>query len=196
MQGIRCIINCTTTVATVTISNTTLLWSDPKAWPSGVIPVEGDAVEIVPGANIALDINTPMLKSLTINGRLSYLVNETNPLNLTIHTNWIYVYAGEFLIGNETHPYNGQASIILYGAPTDESLYMSNYVEAGNKVMAINGLVKFFGQTRDRISRLKATVFRGNTSAFVSSGLDWRAGDKIALLPTAVQKLHTDYKVI
>ena len=107
MQGIRCIINCTTTVATVTISNTTLLWSDPKAWPSGVIPVEGDAVEIFPGANIALDINTPMLKSLTINGRLSYLVNETNPLNLTIHTNWIYVYAGEFLIGNETHPYNG-----------------------------------------------------------------------------------------
>ena len=47
MQGIRCIINCTTTVATVTISNTTLLWSDPKAWPSGVIPVEGDAVEII-----------------------------------------------------------------------------------------------------------------------------------------------------
>lgn len=196
MQGFRCVWDCVKTVVVVNITNTTKLWSDPKSWPKGVVPIAGDDVEIIPGANIILDINTPLLKSLTINGRLTFLRNETNPLNLTIHTYWIYVHVGELLIGNETHPYNGEASIILYGSVTEESLYMSNYVEAGNKALVINGLAKFFGKSRDKVSRLKSTVFKGNTSAVVSDSLDWKSGDKIALLPTAQNHKHTDYMEI
>lgn len=43
------------------------------------------------------------------------------------------------------------------------------------------------------MSRLKETVVRGSTTALVSAGLDWTAGDKLALLPTALQHQHTDY---
>jgi hypothetical protein len=66
-------------------------------------------------------------------------------------------------------------------------------VEGGNKVLAVLGTAKFYGQPRDRVSRIKSTISRGDTSAMVSSGLDWKAGDMLAFLPTATQYKHTDY---
>jgi hypothetical protein len=55
------------------ISDEVIYWSNPGAWPSGAIPVEGEEVEIIPGANMILDIETPLLTSLTVNGRLTFL---------------------------------------------------------------------------------------------------------------------------
>ena len=51
------------------------LWSDPESWgEGGKVPEEGDDVEIMSGWNMLLDINeTPKLKTLTINGRLSFI---------------------------------------------------------------------------------------------------------------------------
>jgi hypothetical protein len=106
------------------------------------------------------------------------------------------VRQGELLIGNETNPFNGNATIILYGEPTDETIAYSYTVETGNKVLAIVGTVKFYGESRDRVSRLRSTVSRLDTVATVSSGLDWKSGDKLALLPTATQAKHTDYMEI
>ena len=53
-------------------------------------------------------------------------------------------------------------------------------------MLAIVGKARFYGQPRDTMSRLKAVVSRGDTVATVSSGLDWKAGDKLALMPTAI----------
>jgi hypothetical protein len=48
-------------------------WSDVANWESGVLPVEGDDVEIKSGKNFFLDLDeTPILNSLTINGRLTF----------------------------------------------------------------------------------------------------------------------------
>ena len=100
--GIRCIFNCTPSVVVVPISNDTSLWSVPATWPSGKVPLEGEDVEIIPGANIVLDITTPLLNNLVINGRLTFLNNLTNPLDLTLNAHTIFVHAGELIIGNET----------------------------------------------------------------------------------------------
>jgi len=143
-----------------------------------------------------LDIDTPLLKSLHINGRLTFLYDEEVPRDLTIHSKIIYVRQGELLAGNETHPYVGNATIKLYGEPEDETIAYSYAVEGGNKVLAIVGTAKLYGQPRDRMSRLKAVVYKGDTSATVSAGLDWTAGDKLALMPTATQYDHTDYVTV
>lgn len=168
------------------ISNEIKYWSDTTTWPSGKLPVEGEDVEIAPGENVVLDINTPRLLKLTVNGRLTFLNDAKEPKNLTIHTNLFYVRAGELIIGNQTHPYNGEAKIVLYGKPEDETLAYNPTVETGNKVLGIVGKVQMYGKPRDRMSRLKETVLRGSTTALVSSGLDWTVGDKLALLPTAL----------
>lgn len=100
--GIRCTFNCTPSVVVVPISNETNLWSVPATWPSGKVPEAGEDVEIVPGANILLDISTPLLNNLVINGRLTFLNNLTNPLDLTLNARTVFVHAGELIIGNET----------------------------------------------------------------------------------------------
>ena len=66
-------------------------------------------------------------------------------------------------------------------------------IEAGNKVLANVGKVAWYGQKRDQMSRLRETAYAGNRTITVYPDLDWKAGDKLALLPTATQYTHTDY---
>src|SRR5437764_9648934 len=47
-------------------------WSDPKSWPDGKVPREGDAVTIGKDQNVVLDISPPTLRSLTVKGKLSF----------------------------------------------------------------------------------------------------------------------------
>lgn len=56
----------------VPINEDELFWSNPAAWPSGEVPVEGENVTIEPYMNIVLDIVTPILNLVTVNGRLSF----------------------------------------------------------------------------------------------------------------------------
>jgi len=48
------------------------------------------------------------------------------------------------------------------------------------------GLVAFYGASRSRNSRLLAPVYKGNSSVLVSPTLDWKAGDRVYLAPTAM----------
>lgn len=75
MEGFRCIDFCAENdeLEEVELSNTPLPWSEPSSWESGEVPVEGEEVEIPSGVWIVLDIEeTPLLWSVTINGRLSF----------------------------------------------------------------------------------------------------------------------------
>src|SRR5687768_14406375 len=47
-------------------------WSDPASWPDGKVPGEGDAVTIAQDMNVLLDVDPPALRSLTIDGKLSF----------------------------------------------------------------------------------------------------------------------------
>ena len=81
------------------------LWSDPELWgEGGKVPEEGDEVEIMSGWNMLLDINeTPKLKTLTINGRLSFIQKDDFDIHLMAEK--IFVRAGEFFIGSEEEPF-------------------------------------------------------------------------------------------
>jgi hypothetical protein len=106
------------------------------------------------------------------------------------------VRAGELLIGDNVTAYNGNATIKLYGAVDEEAFAFNPAIEAGNKFLAITGIAHLYGEKRDQMTRLKATTLRGDTSIKVESQLDWRSGDKIVLMPTAMQNYHTDYRII
>ena len=47
-------------------------WSDPASWPDGKVPGAGDAVTIARDKAIVLDVTPPALRSLTIDGKLSF----------------------------------------------------------------------------------------------------------------------------
>ena len=168
-------------------------WSDLGTWPSGQLPQEGEDVHIEPGMNVILDIETPKLNLLIINGRLSFL-DYTDPIHL--HAKQIYIRAGELLVGSESDPYQGDAQISLYGWRHEQTEIMSGSVITGNKVIYNTGTLSMHGLPRDRHSRMRMSVYKDNTMALVDSGLDWVAGEKVYFAPTNHQWTHSEYKTI
>ena len=78
------------------------------------MPVEGEDVEIMSGWNMLLDINeTPKLKTLSVNGRLSFVQKDDFDIHLMAER--IFVRAGELIIGTEEEPFMSQAVITLLG---------------------------------------------------------------------------------
>ena len=152
LQGLQCISGaCPQDAVRPVPLGDAKYWSAVDTWPSGMLPVEGEDVHIEPGMNVILDIETPKLNLLIINGRLSFL-DYTDPIHL--HAKQIYVRSGELLIGEEAAPYQNDAQISLYGSRHEQTEIMSGSVITGNKLLFNTGTVSFHGKTRDRFSRL------------------------------------------
>jgi len=65
MTGLRCLGSCMAAIEEVVVEDTVRYWSDTASWPSGVLPVEGEDVEILSGWNMILDLaETPKLNIL------------------------------------------------------------------------------------------------------------------------------------
>lgn len=85
---------------------------------------------------------------------------------------------GELIIGNETNPYLGNATITLYGMKQDEQIVYDNAIESGNKVLANTAIISIFGRPRKVTrSRLLNTILPGNTTFTIEAGLDWQVGE-------------------
>src|SRR3569623_3575239 len=93
-------------------------WSDPASWPGGKVPGAGEAVTIAKDRNIVLDVSPPALRSLTIEGRLSF----SDDKDLELKTEWIYLPGGELDIGSEKNPHTAKATIILTDNVKDENI--------------------------------------------------------------------------
>jgi len=198
MEGFRCVVNCEPeAVEEGEIALEPSPWSDPDSWPSGAVPVEGEEVVITATMWIEFDLEeTPILKSLDVNGRLHFKNDPEVAVDRTIHAYWVYVRAGELFIGSEDEPYNGDATIYLYGENNGETLAFSMFTEGGNKGLFVVGYAAFYGQPRDGMSRLRESTFNGDNTATVYAGLDWKAGDEVSLLATASFHWHTEQMTI
>jgi hypothetical protein len=69
-------------------------WSDAATWPNRKVPVAGDKVTIDAGKEVVLDVNTPELGGVTVNGKLSF----ANTADIELTTEWIMLH-GELEIG-------------------------------------------------------------------------------------------------
>ena len=117
-------------------------------------------------------------------------------MDIHLKAKHIFVRAGEFFIGSEENPFTNKATITLFGEQKDETILMDGAVEAGNKVLANVGDVRFFGVDRSRMARLKAPAAVGSLYIIVETGLDWVAGDQIYLAPTGYDYLASDYATV
>ena len=83
-------------------------WSDPATWPDKKVPGKDAVVTIDRDMNVVLDVNPQPLRSLTINGKLSFADNK----DLELSTEWVMVH-GELEIGTEARPHTRNATITL-----------------------------------------------------------------------------------
>jgi hypothetical protein len=103
MQGWRCADNiCDNDFSQEEVEAEARNWSDPASWTSGVVPVEGDFVEVEAGWNMIYDVegDSPLFEMVTVMGRLTfYQPDDGSDVDLHMRTKHIYVAAGELYIG-------------------------------------------------------------------------------------------------
>jgi hypothetical protein len=163
-------------------------WSDPKSWPGGKVPREGDAVTIGKGKNLVLDVSPPALRSLTIDGKLSF----SNDKDLALKTEWIYLPGGELDIGSEKAPHTRKATITLTDNVKDENI--NTMGDRG--IMLLNGSLSLHGDRKNSWTRLSATAKAGASKIQVLNASGWRKGDVIVLASTDFNPRQAEERTI
>jgi hypothetical protein len=185
LTGIRCVGSCVEDIIEVEVDELAEFryWSDVKNWPNETLPVEGDHVHILSGWKMILDLEeTPIIELIRVNGLLIF----SDEMDVHLRAKHIFVRAGELHIGNETHPYQNNALITLFGEKNAEAMVYDNAIEAGNKLIANVNVVKMFGKQRTKkMTRLHQEANKGDTEIYVETDLDLVAGDRIALMATS-----------
>jgi cell migration-inducing and hyaluronan-binding protein len=156
-------------------------WSDPAAWPDKKVPAKDAVVTIQKDMNVVLDVSPPPLRSLTINGKLSFADNK----DLELTTEWVMVH-GELEIGTEAKPHTRKATITLTDNVKDED--MSGIGGTNDRsdrgIMMMGGTLNLHGNRTNSWTKLSRTAEAGSNSIEVLNAAGWRAGDVIVLAST------------
>jgi hypothetical protein len=140
------------------------LWSDPASWPDGKVPRAGDAVTIGRDKDVVLDVTPPALRSLTIEGKLSF----SDQRDLELKTEWIYLPGGELDIGSEAKPHTRKATITLTDNVKDENI--NTMGDRG--IMLVKGVLSLHGDRKNAWTKLAATAKAGSAKIAVLNTLD------------------------
>ncbi len=164
------------------------LWSDPASWPGGKVPGEGDEVAIGRDRNIVLDVSPPALRSLTIQGKLSF----SDERDVELATEWIYLQGGELEIGTEARPHTRKATITLTDNVPGEDI--NTMGDRG--IMLMRGTLNLHGDREHTWTKLAATAAAGGAAIEVLDASGWRAGDEIVLASTDFDPRQAEKRTI
>jgi len=166
----------------------TVRWSDPAAWPDGKVPREGDAVTIARDMAVVLDVDPPALRSLTVDGKLSF----SNDRDIGLETEWIYLRGGELEIGSERSPYTRNATITLTDNVRDEDI--NTMGDRG--IMLMGGTLSLHGDREHTWTKLAKTAEAASTQIEVLDAGGWRKGDEIVLASTDFDPRQAERRTI
>jgi cell migration-inducing and hyaluronan-binding protein len=156
-------------------------WSDAATWPDKKVPGKDAVVTIGKDMNVVLDVSPMPLRSLTIEGKLSFA--DKKDLELT--TEWIMVH-GELEIGTEAKPHTREATITLTDNVKDEDMSgMGGTNDRSDRgIMLMGGTLNLHGNRTNSWTKLSRTADAGSNSIEVLNATGWRAGDMIVLAST------------
>jgi cell migration-inducing and hyaluronan-binding protein len=150
-------------------------WSDPATWPDRKVPGKGAAVTIGRDMNVVLDVSPPALRSLTIDGKLSFAGSS----DIELSTEWILLH-GELQIGSEATPHTRKATITLTNDVSGEDI-----MTMGDRgIMLMGGTLSLHGNRKHSWTKLAKTAAAGSTTIEVLDAGDWKKGDEIVVAST------------
>ena len=149
-------------------------WSDPATW-GGTVPAAGADVVIPADKNVLLDMDTPALGSLIINGSLTF----SPAMDLALTSRYVIVQ-GTLQIGTESSKRTRKATITLTG---DGSGEIQGF---GDKMIGVlaGGRIELHGESRMAWTKLASTAAVGATQITLQQSPNWRVGDRIVLAST------------
>lgn len=153
------------------------VWSDARTWPSGQVPRAGEVVTVPAGTEVTLDVDTPSLEGLNIQGSLKFADKD-----LALTSKWIMVH-GRLEVGTPERPFTKRALITLTGTNGGENALNMGM---GTKLIGVmgGGVLELHGEPRNGWTRLASTAPRGATQISVQDAAGWRVGDEIVLAST------------
>jgi len=163
-------------------------WSDPAAWPDRKVPREGDEVTIARDKEVVLDVAPPTLRSLTIDGKLTF----SNDRDLELKTDWIYLRGGELQIGTEASPHTRKATITLTDKVPGEDI--NTMGDRG--ILLMRGTLSLHGDRENTWTKLSKTAQAGSTQIEVLNANQWRKGDEIVLASTDFDPRQAEKRTI
>ena len=159
IKGHRCVDYCKIDPVIIDNTTTTMYWSDPATWTylPNRVPLAGEEVIIHQGWDVIFDLeDSPLFKNVEVNGKLTWLRGQPGRLN----THALWVRAGSIDIGTEADPFDSQAEIKLHGNHMSPSEFVfAPHIPVGNKNLIITSQVNMFGKPRQRMSRLRDTIY-------------------------------------
>src|SRR5437870_546811 len=168
-------------------------WSDPATWTDKKVPAEGALVTINQGMDVVLDVSTPPLNGLTINGKLSFANNK----DVELTTEWIMLH-GELEIGTEKSPHTRKATITFTNNVKDEDISgaggTTDRVDRG--IMLMGGTLNLHGDRQNTWTKLSKTAEAGSNAIDVLNAAGWRVGDEIVLASTDFNPRQAERRTI
>ncbi len=151
------------------------LWSDAATWAGGAVPADGDIVTIGQGMDVVLDVDTPALHGINLDGSLVF----SDAADLELTTEWVLV-RGALGIGSADNPHTRNATITLTDTVPDENI--NGMGDRG--VLIVGGALGLYGDRENAWTKLARTAEAGSTNIEVLDASQWRAGDEIVLAST------------
>ncbi len=159
-------------------------WSNPTSWPTGQVPRPNENVVIPEGTSILLDVQTPSLGSLKIDGTLVF---EDKTVSLTAR--WIMVH-GLLQIGTAENPFSSEANITLTGPEEDINTMGGRFLVTMN-----GGSIEIHGVSAQKLSwgQLSESTTVGDTQLVLDRNPDgWEIGDRIVVAPSGFDAFENE----
>ena len=165
------------------------LWSSSYTWGGLGLPKEGDFVIVPAGQTLVLDIYTPVLKILLIQG--GELIFDDEKDGVQLHSEHILITGGGKLqVGTEDQPYQHKAQIVMYGHVLSTELPLF-----GAKTLAVrNGTLDLHGKPiANTWTWLSTTAYAGNTTLYLKNTVaDWEVGGKVVIASTSYSQRENE----
>ncbi|XP_072177767.1 fibrocystin-L-like [Diadema setosum] len=154
------------------------VWSSRFTWGNQDPPEEGAFATIGAGQTILLDVDTPVLRVLLIEGG-TLIFDEKD---LTLNAEYIIITeGGHFQIGTEEEPFQHKATIVMHGHVRSTELPLF-----GAKTFAVrNGTVDMHGKHVPIMwTHLAETIEPGATQLTLMKAVTWEVGDHFVIAST------------
>ncbi|KAM3929151.1 fibrocystin-L-like [Leptodactylus fuscus] len=154
------------------------VWSSKYTWGGESPPDEGSMAVITQGQTILLDVSTPVLKMLLIQG--GTLVFDEADIELQAE-NILITDGGALQIGTKKAPFQHKAIITLHGHLRSPELPLY-----GAKTLAVrHGTLDLHGiPVPVTWTRLAQTAQSGSSTIILQKSVTWKPGDEIVIAST------------
>lgn len=170
------------------------LWSSPFTWAGGIIPSEGDFVVVPRGQTLVLDVVTPVLAYILVQGGSLIFDQEKGDNEVELHTQGGLITSGGVLqVGTEDEPFLAKTQIVLYGHVLSTELPVY-----GAKTLALReGTLDFHGRPLNVTwTRLSATVPAGSDTIQLQEYVEWDEGGTIVIASTSFSQRENEERII